>query len=162
MHEVLIALAYVVIVAGVLGCFAYLRWTGSGGRQPPLWWSRFAGGRSPTRSGAPSLAAVSSQGPDFEMQSYGRLDARQTVELFKSLPWREDFRTFEELESSGGEGCPPNLSVSVGDHGRLLVVACTGEDSFWVDVDPRSGRKEVDGLHASEVEEILEAHFARG
>lgn len=165
MQNALIALAYVVLVAGVVACFVYLRRTAPG---------RTAGGTNEARpgpeterpsgsdseAGAPGLADVTFQGPDFNSQSYGRLDARQTLELFQNLPWAEDFETFEEREASGGEGCPPNLSVVLGHGKRLLQVVCTGEGSFWVNVDPRSGRHEIDGLDASDIEAVLESHFA--
>jgi len=163
MHNALIALAYVVLVAGVVACFVYLRRTGQEGKAPA---QRPKDARpdpeSKTGSGAPALAEVTFQGPDFNSRSYGRLESRQTLELFKNLPWAEDLQAFEQREASGGEGCPPSLSVVLGHGKRLLQVVCTGVGSFWVNVDPRNGRHEIDGLDASDIEAILKSHFASG
>jgi len=157
MSDVLVGLAFAVITGIVVACFVYLRRTT--GSAPHRRGERV---ESTPVSDHPGLAEVSVQGPDFSIEPHGFLDLSQTAELFRKLPWGEYYEELERRESSGIEGCPPNLSVVVSDGKRLFQVVCQGADHFWLSVDSARTRHELDGLGRREVEDVLEKHFAPG
>jgi len=159
MSDVLVGLALVVIIGIVVACFVYLHRTA--GSAPHRRDERV---ESTPVSDHPGLAEVTVQGPDFSIEPHGFLDLSQTAELFRKLPWSDYYEEFERQESSGGEGCPPNLSAVVADgkRQRLLQVVCQGADHFWLSVDSARTRHELDGLNSREVEEVLREHFASG
>lgn len=155
MPEPILALFYLVIFGGVAWCFVYLYRTG----DRPAGSARKASPAGAARSGSRGTE-VTFQGPDFKLETYGALDAPRTAELFRSLPWGDDFRKFQEAESDGGEGCPPNLSVVVDGGRKRLQAVCTGPDLFWLELGSGEDRQQIDGLSPAQIEERIEAFFA--
>lgn len=153
MSGALVLVAYVGIASAVAACLVYLYRTrpGAPARKPRP--------ESDPASAAPAQVRVDFQGADFNSTSHGDLDSSGTLWLFRDMPWSAQLRDFQHRESSGLEGCPPNLTL-VAAGKRLLQLACTDEDEFWLHLDSPRSSYQIEGLRTREIEEVIRKFFS--